>query len=99
MSLVLLAYQQTLLDEVAAALRGEGVAVASALLDSRTRGLAFDFAIADAVLIVPEQGVVSVGEKTGIARSLLGSEPPLPYAHRARLRRSAKCCGNAELLR
>lgn len=77
MSVTILANQQMLLDEVVAALQKEGVSVAPVLFDNRMQVLPIDNTVTDVVLIVPEQGVVNVGEKASIVRKLIGSELPL----------------------
>jgi DNA-binding NtrC family response regulator len=63
------------IDEIASVLRRGGLDILSINLDSQLTAARIASDVAKAILVIPGQGVVSIGEQTALVRKLLGPEP------------------------
>lgn len=77
MSIALFANSDFQVNDVASALRKEGIDVFSATLNSLNSVENLSSSVTHGVLIIPEQGVVFVGEQTSLVRKLLRPQIPL----------------------
>ncbi len=74
MSLGLFANHNFPLDDVISAFRREGIDVFPVRLDSQPQTRGIPASVDKGVLIIPEQGVINVGEQSGLVRKLIGTE-------------------------
>lgn len=77
MPIVLFAPGDFPIDEVAKVLNEYDLNVVSLRLDSNLRNASLSVHVDGAIVVIPKQGVVDVGEEVSALRDLIGSAPPL----------------------
>jgi two-component system response regulator HydG len=101
MAIAVFAQDHFPLDEVTVALRRDGVDASSVKLDLKAAAPTALAGIEKCALIIPEQGVVDIGEQTTFLREAIGAEIPLILCSPVMMasdRRILHECGASEII-